>query len=111
MDPATERGRRQHVVPVVDLEGRVPDREAGLEQLLDDESPLVAVDALVDQHVRGQRREPRRHLPDVQLVDVGHARDASDGGLDRARVDRPRGCLQEDPRGNRIIISFSIMSN
>ena len=55
---------------MVDLQRRVVDPEAVVQQPLELAAPGVAVVALGHEHVGGERREARRDLPDVQIVDL-----------------------------------------
>ena len=56
---------------MVDLQCRVLELEALLEQVLKPASRLVTVDAGRDEHVRGEGGKPTRDGPDVQVVDLG----------------------------------------
>ena len=72
----------------------IPNRVA--EQPLDLAATAVAVLAGVDQHVRGQRREARGDLPDVQVVDVGDAGETAGSRCSMARrVEPARGGLEQ----------------
>ena len=58
---------------VVHLQRGVLDLEALVQQPSSVAAGAVAVVAGADDHVRGQRREARRDLPHVQVVDLGDA--------------------------------------
>src|SRR6188472_2808260 len=58
---------------VVDLERDVVDAEALGGDALEAPADLVAVVARADEDVRGERREARGDLPDVQVVDLDHS--------------------------------------
>ena len=68
---------------VVDLQRRVLDPEALADEAVELAAAGVAVVARRDEHVGGERREARRDLPDVQVVDL------DDAGLRRRARGRP----------------------
>src|ERR1700757_1977278 len=67
---------------VIDLERGVVDVEAVLEQPLQGPAQLVAVVARAHHDVRRQRGKARGDLPDVQVVDLDHARLPDQGAAD-----------------------------
>src|SRR5919206_4773294 len=71
---------------VIDLQRRVPDAEAFLDEALQLAPAGMAVVAGSDEDVRGQRGEARRHLPDVQVVHLDDARRRSERAPDVLRI-------------------------
>src|SRR6478752_8144175 len=67
---------QESVGGVLDLKRRVVEPEPLVEDHLEVPSDAVTVLVAPDEHVRRERREPGRDLPDVQVV---HARDAGVG--------------------------------
>ena len=84
---------------MVDLQRHVVDAEALAEHALQAPAHGVAVVARPHEHVRGQRREARRDLPDVEVVDLDDARLARQRRPDRLDVDAARGGLEQDVGG------------
>lgn len=83
---------------VVDLQGGVRDAVV-VEQLLQVGPHRVAVLAGGDEHVCGRGWHPRRDLPDVQVMDLGHVRPGGHGRADVRRGDADRRRLEEDAAG------------
>src|SRR5262245_14913654 len=71
---------------VLDLQRRVSEVEAVAQQVRELEPDRVAVGALVDEHVRRDRREAAAHRPDVEVVNVDHVRNRQHGLGDLARL-------------------------
>ena len=67
---------------VIHLQRRVLDPEAVVQELLELAPPAVAVVARRHEHVRGQRREAGRDLPDVQIVDLHDPRRTRESATD-----------------------------
>src|SRR4029079_360446 len=82
-------------VRVLDLDGRVLDREDLLQARVEAVEEVVAR-ALAHDDVRGEDRQARGEAPDVEVVDVGHAVHRADLALDRAVVETGWRPLQED---------------
>ena len=108
--PLDARGRRgerlaaysictQALRLVLDLERRVVDAELALDQLGELEPGAVAVGVALDGDVGGEGRELGGDLPDVQVVDLDHARLLGHAPADPLRVDPLRRGLEEDPAG------------
>ena len=84
---------------MVDLQGRVLDVEAILEKALELEPDRVAVVPGMHEHMGGERREARRQLPDVEVVDVDHVGVRGERAADLLRVEvRRRRLEQHAPR-------------
>ena len=83
-------------VAMLDLQGRVVDLEPLVDLVLEREPFAVAVGLGVDQHVGGKRREARGDLPDVQVVDLDHARHRDHRVADLVRVESAGSRLEED---------------
>jgi multiple sugar transport system ATP-binding protein len=80
---------------VIDLERRVREAEALGQHALDRTADGVAVLPGLHEHVRGQRREPARHGPDVQVVRLDDVLLANDRAADELRIDVARRTLEE----------------
>src|SRR5215210_4174823 len=74
-------------VLVLDLQRGVVDGEALVEQPLELVADAVAVVAGRDQDMGRERREPRGHLPDVEVVDLDDPGVAGQRAADRIRVE------------------------
>src|SRR2546423_8666134 len=72
---------------VVDLERRVADAEALIEQALELAPAGMTVIPSVDDDMRRQRIEVRGHLPDVQIVHLDHAGMPGQRAADLCRVE------------------------
>ena len=77
----------------------MPDAERSLEHVGEPPPRRVAVAVGRDQHVRGQRGEARRDLPDVQVVHLDHAWLGDERAADLLGVETARRRLEEDPAG------------
>src|SRR5215218_10974873 len=82
------------LVLVLDLQRRVADREALLEEVLEPAPDPVAVVPRGDEHVGGEGGEAGGHLPDVQIVDLDNAGVGREGAADGVRVEVARGALE-----------------
>ena len=99
--PRAARSRRAAATRlVVDLQRRVADPEALAQQRLQLAPAPVAVVVGRDDDVRGERREARRDLPDVQVVDLDDAL-AARRARGRPRRGRcPRGAASSSTRAD-----------
>ena len=86
---------------MVDLQRRVLDAELVVEQALELAPPPVAVLARPNEHVCGERREPGRDRPHVEVVDLDDARRTRKPATERIDVDAARRRLQEDLPSSR----------
>src|SRR5581483_7756809 len=82
---------------VVDLQRRVAEAEALLEQPAEPAPGRVAVAVRRDEDVGGKRGEPARHGPDVEIVHLDHLGVGGESARDRVGVDPGRRGLEEDP--------------
>src|SRR2546422_464985 len=96
LPPVARAELDRHRATVIDLEGRVVDAEALVEQLLELAADRMAIVAGVDEHVRGKRREARADLPDVQVVHALDVRMGGDRGADRLDAHPGRRRLEQD---------------
>ncbi len=90
---------QQLAADVVDLQRRVVEAEALVQHRLHRAPRRVAVAVGADEHVRGERREAARDLPDVQVVNLDDVRLGDERRADRLRVETLGRGLQEDPPG------------
>ena len=83
---------------MVDLQRRVADAEALAQQLLQLAPAAVAVVVGRDDDVRGERREARRDLPDVQVVDLDDALAATASAIPTSSGSMPCGAASSSTR-------------
>src|SRR5437588_10655275 len=81
---------------VVDLECRVPEAEALVQQLLEATPRAVAIGVGRDEDVGRERGEAARHGPDVEVVHLDDVRVGGERRCDRIGIDAGRGGLEED---------------
>ncbi len=82
---------------MLDLEGRVVDLESLVDLVLEGKPLGVAVGLRLDEDVRGQGREARSDLPDVQVVHLDHPGHGDHRVADLVGVEAARCRLEEHP--------------